>query len=109
MVSRIPKLSKCRCGQHLLVGLDGDRCALVARVDIYPLSNVGEVEAMRDGRRTYRLYWRTLDPRDQWNIAGMPAEAGTVLAEHRCGAPIPADWRRPIHVADTRRTADADF
>lgn len=106
---RKASLIRCKCGEHILTGLDDRVCALSARVDIYPLSNLGEVEAMRAGRRTYWLRGRELDRRDRWNIAGNPASTITVLAEHRCDERIPATWCRPIHTPAPRRTVDADF
>lgn len=108
-VRRTARMTRCQCGDHLLVGLDSHRAALTARVDIYPLNELGEVRAMQAGRRTFRLHNKELDPRDQWTIRATPASATTVLAEHRCGESVPAQWRRPITPPTTRRTVDAEF
>lgn len=83
------------CQQHTLTGLDANRCALTVRVDPYPLTAIGEVEALRAGRHTYLLDHGELHPRTAWNIPGNPPSATrTVLAEHDC-TPMPATWRRP--------------
>lgn len=108
-VRRTARLDICRCGEHTMVGLDDDRCAFSARADIYPLSNAGEVAALRQGRHTYMLRRRALDRRDQWLIAGTPADSATVVAEHRCDQPVPESWRRRITPTPARRTVDADF
>lgn len=108
-IRRTARLTRCRCGEHILVGLDGDRCALTARADVYPLSNLGEVEALRSGRWTYRLWSKTLNHRDQWDIRGTAANDTTVLAEHRCGERPPASWCRPITPPAPRRTVDVNF
>jgi hypothetical protein len=108
-IRRKAHLTRCKCGEHILVGLDDNVAALSARADIYPLSNLGEVEALRSGRWTYWLRDRMLDRRGQFDIRGHAASTITVVAEHRCGEPIPATWRRPIHTPTPRRTVDADF
>lgn len=93
---RTASLWTCRCGEPVLTGLDDDHCAFTATCDPYRLTALGEVEALRDGRWTYQLVRRSLDRRDQWNIPGHPPTVDLpVLAEHRCGQPIPADWIAP--------------
>lgn len=95
-LARRASLTVHQCGAHVLVGLDADRCALVARVEPYPLTALGEVEALRAGRWTYRLLQGALDRRDRWNIPGKPPTAEVpVLAEHVCGQPLPATWLAP--------------
>ncbi len=86
----------CRCKAPVLTGLDSHRCALVVYVDPYVLSALGEVEALRDRRRTYVMHRGELDRRDQFNIPGHPADTIAVLAEHRCPTAIPHHWRRPV-------------
>lgn len=95
-VGRRAHATRCRyCPCSILVGLDGDRCAWVARVDPLPLSPIGEVLAILGGRRTYALHAGIgrleLVARDRWQIEGAPA--GTrydVVAAHVCGAvPLP--------------------
>lgn len=108
-VRRAAHLAQCKCGEYLLVGLDDVAAAFTARADVYPLSNLGEVEALRAQRSTYGFFWGSLDRRDRWNIAGMPADEGTVLAEHRCGEPIPKTWIRPINPPAERTNGNADF
>lgn len=84
------------CGTPILVGLDNDRAALVARVDEQPLTALGEVYALTAGRRTYRLHHGALDRRDRWNIPDHPPSHGTpVHAEHWCADPLPAEWCLP--------------
>lgn len=94
-IRRRASLQPHHCGEHTLTGLDANRCALTVRVDPYPLTAIGEVEALRAGRRTYLLDHGELHPRTAWNIPGHPAGAQhTVLAEHDC-TELPDDWRRP--------------
>lgn len=95
-IRRKASLRQHSCNQPVLQGLDGNVAALLATVDVYPLSDVGEYEAIRAGRRTYILQWKELDRRDRWNIPGHRASTLTVLAEHVCGDLVPPSWRRPI-------------
>jgi len=85
-----------RCHQPILAGLDADVAALSVAVDPYPLTPAGEVWALQSGRRTYALSRGALERRDRWTIPGQtPSHRVTVLAEHRCGDPPPADLRLP--------------
>lgn len=85
-----------RCGMVVLRGLDADRCAFEVLADPRRLSPAGEVAALRDDRRTYLLDHGELCRRNHWNIPGRPpTDTRTVLAEHRCGAPVPDDWHLP--------------
>lgn len=107
-VSRRAQHRACVCGAVILVGLDADRAAGEAKVDVTPLTAVGEALAILAGRTTYLL--RTtgrpeLDHRSRWHIAGASADDVTVLAEHRCGAPpLPS---RPAAVTTTKEMPDA--
>lgn len=84
------------CHAPILAGLDANVAALSVAVDPYPLTPTGEVEALRDDRRTYVLLRGELDRRDAWTIPGHPPGPGcTVLAEHRCEARVPDDWKAP--------------
>lgn len=89
-ISRRAKDRTCVCGAAILVGLDADRCAGEARADAAPITAVGEVMALLDGRDTYLRRGRfriELDRRSRWHIAGAGADDVDVLAEHRCGTP----------------------
>lgn len=91
-IGRQARTSRCvKCRAVILVGLDGDRCGWVARVDPLPLAPIGEAVALLAGRSSYALRIGVgvceLQYRDRWQILGSPA--GTrfdVLAEHACGA-----------------------
>lgn len=84
------------CGRRVLVGLDGDRCALVARTDCHEIDHFGEFLALRLGLCTYSLAisynaegkrrW-ILDPRMVCQIAARRRSA--VVSAHRCGLSIP--------------------
>lgn len=105
-IGRRPQLLRHDCGAHVLVGLDADRCALTARVEPYPLTALGEVEALRAGRWTYRLLRGALDRRDRWNIPGHPPTPEVpVLAAHVCGQPLPATWLAPPPPRPARQPA----
>jgi hypothetical protein len=110
MIGRAAKVSRCdQCGALILTGLDGDRCAGVARVDTTALAPIGEAVAIIAGRATYALYRITgrveLTRRDRWSIAGAPA--GTrpydVVAAHTCAAvdlpSLPSAYDRATNVA----------
>lgn len=90
-VGRRARLTRCRyCPCSILVGLDADRCAWVARADPLPLAPIGEALAILSGRTTYTLHVGIgrleLQARNRWQIQAAPA--GTrydVLAAHVCG------------------------
>jgi hypothetical protein len=108
-ISRRAKHRACVCGAVILVGLDADRAAGEARVDVTPLTAVGEALAILTGRATYLrrgAFRLELDHRSSWHIAGASADDVTVLAEHRCGAPaLPT---KPVaNNADEKESPDA--
>jgi len=85
------------CNAVILLALDGDICALEARVDPTPLTELGEALALLEGGRTYNLRREgprfVLDPRDSHQITWAPATSRTrmdVLRAHRCHADPPA-------------------
>jgi hypothetical protein len=110
-IRRKAHLARHRCGRTVLVGLDANRCAMTATASVYPLSNFGEVEALRAGRWTYELSMGALDRRDRWTIAGRPASDTTVVASHDCDVPVPAAWVRPINrpAAPTKEDTTCPF
>lgn len=78
------------CHANVLTGLDADRCALPVTADPTPLDAVGELLAVTTGRATLDLTLSPLrlDHRDRWRIRSR--RPAVVLAEHRCGQPLPA-------------------
>lgn len=92
--TRTVRIRLCsRCHNPILTGLDADICALPARVDPVPVSELGEALARIDNRCTYD-YVKTravpvLEYRESWTIAA--PRRFPVLAEHKCGHPLPAD------------------
>jgi hypothetical protein len=88
----------CRnCRAMVWAGLDDDPGGAVAFVDRDRLSVIGELKARLDGRSTYRLRGTIvkriyLDYRDSFRIADHDADQVIVVAEHRCGQPIPMEW-----------------
>ena len=92
--SRRANETTCRCGAIVTAGIDADRCALNAAADPTPLTHRGELLANVAGRRTYAVdHDRRLHRRTAWSLARPAREP--VLAEHRCGHPIPAHWLAP--------------
>lgn len=87
-----PQLGTHRCRKATLTGLDRDMAALVVHVEPYPLSPAGEVAALRDHRATYQIAPWGLALRKAHHIRQAPAGTRTVLAEHRCEHPLPAEW-----------------
>ena len=90
------RLGKHRCGATVLVALDHWACALQVICDPYPLSPLGEVHALRNGRRTYQVRGWGVAYRYGYRIKGNPPSARcTVLAAHVCGREVPHAWRQP--------------
>lgn len=91
-MSRASIQAHCQqCRADVIVGPDADRAALIAVTDPQPITRRGELLAACDKRHTYSQDlngW--LHHRDGWRLRS-PAH-GTVLAEHRCGQPLPDDW-----------------
>ncbi|GII63561.1 hypothetical protein Skr01_36460 [Sphaerisporangium krabiense] len=83
---------QCACGATVLAGLDADRAAMNAVVDLAPVDEMGEVIAIAQGRATYDLVGdsrrKELEYRYEWNIRAK--RRYPVLVAHKCGAPIPA-------------------
>ena len=82
--------------------------------ELAELTSAGEAEALLAGRRTYELYaGRSLYIRDRWTISSRPAggDRHPVLAEHRCGEQLPADWilQRPETPAPARTLDEIGF
>jgi len=78
------------CNADVLAGFDEDACAKPAIVDPHPLSVIGELLALLEDRRTYRLdqhgQGMALWHRSHWQIKGSPAsDTVLVLTDHRCG------------------------
>lgn len=92
---RVAHETKHLCGQSVIAGLDHDKCAFFVMADPWLLSSLGEVEALRTGRRTYSIERGKLYLRNQWNIPGHPpSHDHMVLAEHAC-EPMPETWGLP--------------
>lgn len=82
------------CQEIVAAALDHWVCAITVHLDPWPLTPLGEVEALREGRRTYQMRSWGVVHRTAYRIAGKPPSLKvTVLAEHRCGQPIPSTWR----------------
>lgn len=92
---RKAKLATCPCGQPILVGLDNDQCAFTANADPYFLTWAGEIAAHAlESRRTYWLQAGTLIRRDHPTHSSETTLP--ILAQHRCGQPIPNNWRKQL-------------
>jgi hypothetical protein len=101
---KIAIVSRCiDCRQLAWHGMDHDPIGKPARADLRELNQLGELGAHLDGRSTYRLRGHTprsmtLTRRDWWDIKmESPGDHDTsgdviILAEHRCGQPIPTEW-----------------
>lgn len=103
--SRRAKPRRCpRCNAHIIQGDDAAHGAVEEHADPVPLTTLGEVLALAEGRRTVDLVIETGKPvlhyRDPHHIAGLPAGAGPrrdTLRTHQCGTEPPTG---PL-VADT--------
>lgn len=102
---------KCRaCGARVWNGDSDEVCAVEVAVDGNSLSPVGEALARLAGRRTYAMtrhgQGRRLRTRDHWQIGGGRAlRWADVVAEHRCGEPLPGIPSKLVE-PPTRGTAD---
>lgn len=113
-VGRRARLRTCHdCGHLVVTGLDHDRTALRATVDLAPLNPAGELTALLAGRRTYVLGFTgsayCIDIRWPESIAAKPA--GTfpncdVVAEHKCHARQLGTTESRIESVMTRSEAD---
>lgn len=83
----------CHCGAAILAGDDNDAAGLPAKVDPRRLTRSGELLSVIAGRKVYELDAGRLYRRDHWSIRSKAR--GDVVAEHRCGHPIPDDWKAP--------------
>lgn len=106
-----------------MTGQDAERAGCTAKIDVYPISNTGEIQALISGRMTYFLRWISgraryeIDARDSLDITAHPADdvdADTrIVVEHRCGYPRVEAARyisRPARKADTNTfPADPPF
>lgn len=111
------------CGTWTVCGLDADTLALEARCDVTPLTALGEVLVLATGRRTVELIHTRgrLQLEQRWadHIEGRPAgglpglSPYDVLAEHRCGQPIPPAYAaQTVHQppsTTTRETQEPGF
>jgi hypothetical protein len=87
------KLAVHNCRAEILIAADHPRVALDVYADPWPLSVLGEVQALRAHRVTYQVKGYGLKARTATDIRRHPAGAVTVLAAHRCGEPVPATWK----------------
>jgi hypothetical protein len=108
-LTRAARIRPCPdCHADTLAGLDEDRCALESAVDPVPLGTLGEAVALLQGRNTLAVHRDggrfILDRRHPLQIKARPAGATDredVMAEHRCGAPVPDQLAAATSFAET--------
>lgn len=97
--TRRARLKTCPagCKSWVLTGLTGVICAVDARVDPEPLSELGEALALLEGRSTVALHHEggqyVLNLRGHDDIRARPAgtaEREDVLRQHRCRTALPS-------------------
>ena len=102
-LSRKARVLDCpHCRVPCIAGLDSHIAALDAWCDPTALTLDGELEALLAGLRTFTL-WRgsEIALRHQWIVAAdhakrrNPSPTRTILAQHRCGDPVPDAWAAP--------------
>jgi hypothetical protein len=91
------------CGELVYNGLNEDWCAWAVRVEVWPLTWAGELAAWCSGRDTHQVRDRKLYRRCYSTRKG-PAKYGPVLAEHKCGEEIPAEWKAEIPIPTISQT-----
>jgi len=84
-----------RCGAPAMAALDHWIAALTVHLEPYPLSPLGEVQALREGRRTYQITAWGVRHRNGYRIRETPAGVATVLTDHLCDQPLPKTWLQP--------------
>ncbi len=84
----------CRCGALVLQGWDEDLMALKVTVDRLPLSPLGEMVMLRNGRTTYTVENNRLYVRYWWRMLKYRHHEYEVLASHECGVPIDGQFGR---------------
>lgn len=92
------------CREPVLAGVDEDWCAAVVRVDVTPLSAIGEASCVLAGRPTYSLddtparLTRRRASRMKMQPAGDPRKRWhkyDVLPLHECGNPVNPEMTIP--------------
>lgn len=88
--ARAAQIRLCaKCAAPVLVGFDADICALTVQIDPTPISELGEAQALMQGRGTYDLIAakgrREIWHRAEWNIT--TARRGPVFPAHQCHGP----------------------
>lgn len=104
--------STCACGAAVLHGVDANVAGFTATADSRPLTRTGELLAVIQGRAVYDLDSRpSLHRRRAWHIRGNPPTPyRPVVAEHRCGQPLPDAWIAPTAPATPPRdTTEVPF
>ena len=97
--SRAARAQRCRhCSALILRGLDETHCAFDTTVDIDPVTQIGEIIALTNGKRSYFLLREsTSTGRSTWTInrrelhhhqANKPA---IIVTEHKCGTQTPKE------------------
>jgi hypothetical protein len=88
--------TRCQdCRELVIAAISTD--ALETRCDVIPLTRAGELAANLAGRRTMRLDTdRRLWTTGAYRIRTEPMPGDRILAEHRCGQPVPAAWTQPL-------------
>ena len=108
------------CHTWILTGLDADLAAGTAHTDTTPLTSLGELAAQLSGLTTYHLrrdgQHLVLDRRDQFSIAGKPANQitrGDILPEHDCQrawtGPLARDTNMPAPTTTGHSDAKPPF
>jgi Tfp pilus assembly protein PilW len=100
-ITRAARMRGCsECGKPILVGLDDDRCAMVAHCDPHEIDAAGEKLAILNGLRTYDLSRGQSSSGSAWQVSSRYSTAMAALADgapqryaivaaHRCGVAIP--------------------
>lgn len=103
--SRPARLAVCRkCGGALVIGLaEGLRSV----ADAVACTLLGEYVARISKRESYELRYGELQYRDLSRITAQ-REIGPILVQHKCGYPIPPEYRARIKFPEMRSEDSAD-
>lgn len=103
--SRPARLDLCRrCGGALVVGLAE---GLYCRADAVACTLLGEYVARLTGRESYEVKSGELQYRELSRITAK-REIGPVLIQHKCGYPIPIEYRVRVIIPVMRPEDNAD-
>ena len=91
-IGRRPQAHVCQCDATILTAWDADMAAILVHLDPWALTTNGEQWARQQQLRTYHLNIHGIHTRYKVTTPP-PGQNHIVLAQHRCGNPVPEPHR----------------